>query len=45
MGNERLYETALENLFSGLDLKKKALVLGLVRDIVAGYKAKQFNPG
>jgi len=37
-GKERLYETAVENLISGLDTKRKALVLGLVKDIVSHYK-------
>ncbi|MCG2726842.1 MAG: helix-turn-helix domain-containing protein [Elusimicrobia bacterium] len=37
---ERLYETAVENLLSELNPKRKALVLGLVKDIVARYKSK-----
>ena len=39
-GRERLYETAIEKLLSGLEPKRKALVLGLVKDIVARYKAE-----
>lgn len=37
---ERLYETALGSLLDGLDQKRKALVLGLVKDIVSHYKTK-----
>ncbi|MBI4350118.1 MAG: helix-turn-helix transcriptional regulator [Elusimicrobia bacterium] len=36
----RLHETAVENLLAGLDSKRKALVLGLVKDIVARYKER-----
>lgn len=39
-GKERLYETAVESLLSDLDPKRKAMVLGLVKDIVARYKGK-----
>lgn len=39
-GRERLYEAAVEKLLSGLDPKRKALVLGLVKDIVARYKSE-----
>lgn len=39
-GKERLYTTVIENLLDGLDTKRKALVLGLLKDIVAHYKAK-----
>jgi transcriptional regulator with XRE-family HTH domain len=39
-GRERLYETAVGKLLSGLAPKRKALVLGLVEDIVARYKTE-----
>ena len=39
-GSERLYETALVKLLDGLEQKHKALVLGLVKDIVAHYRVK-----
>jgi len=39
-GRERLYETAVEKLLDGLAPKRKALVLGLVKDIVARYKSE-----
>ena len=39
-GRERLYETTMGKLLAGLDPKRKALVLGLVKDIVARYKAE-----
>lgn len=39
-GKERLYETAVESLLAGLDPKRKALVLGLVKDIVTRHKTK-----
>jgi transcriptional regulator with XRE-family HTH domain len=38
-GRERLYEAAVGKLLSGLDPKRKAMVLGLVKDIVARYRA------
>lgn len=38
-GRERLYETAVGQLLSGLTPKRKALVLGLVKDIVTRYKS------
>jgi len=34
-----LYETAVEDLLSGLSPKRKELILGLVRDIVNKYRA------
>jgi len=37
-GKERLYEAAVGTLIGGLDTKRKALVLGLVKDIVSHYK-------
>lgn len=37
---ERLYETAISGLLDGLDQKRKALVLGLVKDIVSHYRTK-----
>lgn len=37
-GKERLYETAMGQLLDGLDSKKKALVLGLLKDITTHYK-------
>jgi len=39
-GRERLYETAVGELLAGLPPKRKALVLGLVKDIVARYKSE-----
>jgi len=39
-GKERLYETAIEVLLDGLDYKRKALVLGLLKDIVSHYRTK-----
>jgi len=39
-GRERLYETAVGNLLAGLNPKKKALVLGLVQDIVNHYRSE-----
>ena len=39
-GKDRLYETAVESLLDGLDQKRKGLVLGLLKDIVAHYKTK-----
>ena len=38
-GKERLYESAVESLLAGLNHKRKALVLGLLKDIVSQYKA------
>ena len=38
-GKERLYEGAMESLLAGLSHKRKALVLGLLKDIVSQYKA------
>jgi len=35
-----LYETAVAKLLADLDPKRKALVLGLVKDIVARYKSE-----
>lgn len=35
---ERLYESAMTRLLDGLDPKKKALVLGLLKDITSHYK-------
>ncbi len=40
LGRERLYETAVGELLAGLPQKRKALVLGLVKDIVARYKSE-----
>lgn len=37
-GKERLYEAAVGQLLDGLDSKKKALVLGLLKDITTHYK-------
>ena len=37
---ERLYEAAIGSLLDGMSLKRKELVLGLIKDIVAHYKAK-----
>lgn len=37
-GKERLYEAAMGQLLDGLDSKKKALVLGLLKDITTHYK-------
>lgn len=37
-GKERLYEAAMGQLLDGLDSKKKALVLGLLKDITSHYK-------
>jgi transcriptional regulator with XRE-family HTH domain len=39
-GKEGLYEAAIGSLLKGLDTKRKARVLGLMKDIVAGYKAR-----
>ncbi len=39
-GRERLYEAAVGKLLSGLDPKRKALVLGLVKDIVTRYRSE-----
>lgn len=39
-GRERLYETAVQKLLSGLPPKRKALVLGLVKDIVTSYRSE-----
>ncbi len=39
-GRERLYETAVQQLLSGLPPKRKALVLDLVKDIVTRYKSE-----
>lgn len=39
-GKERLYETAVAGLLTGLDPKRKAMVLGLVKDIVARYRGR-----
>lgn len=36
---ERLYETVMESLLAGLSDKRKAMVLGLLKDIVSQYKA------
>ena len=37
---QRLYETAVENILSDLNPKRKAMVLALVKNIVAAYKSK-----
>ena len=37
---QRLYETAIENILSNLNTKRKELVLSLVKDIAAKYKSK-----
>ena len=39
-GQDRLYETAMVNLLEGMDHKRKALMLGLLKDIAAHYKAR-----
>lgn len=37
-GGERLYENTIGNLLTNLDPRKKAAVLGIVRDIVNSYR-------
>lgn len=39
-GKERLYEAAVGDLLEGLEPRRKALVLGLLKDIVGHYKAR-----
>ncbi|KAF0124963.1 MAG: hypothetical protein FD189_2013 [Elusimicrobia bacterium] len=39
-GEQKLYGAVMEQLLTGLDRKKRALVLGLLKDIVAHYRAR-----
>lgn len=39
-GQERLYETTTGSVLSGLEPRKKALALSILRDIVAGFRTK-----
>ncbi|HNT97475.1 MAG TPA: helix-turn-helix transcriptional regulator [Elusimicrobiales bacterium] len=39
-GDKKVYGAVMEQLLSGLDHKKRALVLGLLKDIVSHYRAR-----
>ncbi|MDQ7772657.1 MAG: helix-turn-helix transcriptional regulator [Elusimicrobiales bacterium] len=39
-GGKKVYGAVMEQLLTGLDRKKRALVLGLLKDIVSHYRAK-----